>query len=427
MTSTRALRLGSLSTAAVVLVGLALTAASPAQADASLAIVSSQVTTDSLGYKHIVGEVVNNGDSPAAAHIDVLYTNAGTPSGSDLGDAMLNSLSAGEKAPFDVQVDDTITYDSFDVVPSATPTAEPNHNFAVAVAQVLAVPGSTSKQIKGSVRNNNTTAADNVTVVFTFYGDDGKAVGGEEMGTDAVGAVLPGQSASFTETSNPDLPAWTRFSYVVQSPTPPAKDPSASPTPSSDPTSPPETTLNCNPTMRLSTKTVNVGRTTTVSISNATPGSQITLEGYSRPSTTYAAIRNGVTVAANGTAQSFDVRPPTSARVRLSVLGCSKTGTEQVIQVIPGLGISVTRVGTRTYTFAGKIIPGKQNLGRAIALYVGSGTATPTKRYTAKSAADGSYKTTLVLPRGAAKAYWATGANMTNLAGQSAVKAFTVS
>ena len=38
---------------------------------------------------------------------------------------------------------------------------------------------------------------------------------------------------------------------------------------------------------------------------------------------------------------------------------------------------------------------------------------------------DGSYKATLTLPRGAAKAYWATGANMTNLAGKSAVKAFT--
>jgi len=179
--------------------------------------------------------------------------------------------------------------------------------------------------------------------------------------------------------------------------------------------------------MVLSTKTVSVGKTTTVSISHATPGSQITLEGYSRPSTTYAAIRSGVPASANGTTQSFDVRPPTSARVRLAVLGCSTKGSEQVIQVTPGLGITVARAGTRTYTFSGKIIPGKQNLGRAIALYVGSGTATPTKRWTAKSAADGSYKATLILPRGATKAYWATGANMTNLAGKSAVKAFTVS
>ena len=42
-----------------------------------------------------------------------------------------------------------------------------------------------------------------------------------------------------------------------------------------------------------------------------------------------------------------------------------------------------------------------------------------------KSAADGTYRATLTLPRGATKAYWATGANMTNLAGKSATKAFT--
>jgi hypothetical protein len=422
MTSTRSLRLGALSSAAVVLVGLALAAAQPASADASLQVVSRQVTTDSLGYQHIVGEILNSGTSAAAAHVDVLYTNAGTPSGSDQADAMLDSLAAGEKAPFDVQVDPGVTWDDFSLTLTPTPTPEPNHNFATSISSVLKDPGSTSKQITGSVRNDNTTPADDVTVVFTFYGADGKAVGGEPISAGSGGPVQPGASASFTETTNPDLPAWTSFAYVVQSSSPAAKDPSASPTPTSSPSNPPERTLNCNPTMTLSTKVVNVGKTTTVSISNGTPGSQITLEGYSRPSTTYAAIRNGVTVAGNGTAPSFDVRPPTSARVRLSVLGCSTTGTEQVIQVIPGLGITITRVGTRTYTFSGKIIPGKQNTGRAIALYLGS-----VKKVTVKSAADGSYKATLTLPRGATKAYWATGANMTNLAGKSAVKAFTVS
>jgi hypothetical protein len=108
--------------------------------------------------------------------------------------------------------------------------------------------------------------------------------------------------------------------------------------------------------------------------------------------------------------------------VRLRIAGCTTTGTEQVISVIPGLSITVTRVGVRTYTFSGKIIPGKQNTGRAIALYVGS---TPAKKLTVKSLADGTYKATLTLPRGATKAYWATGANMTNLAGKSATKSFT--
>ena len=427
MSSTRSLRFGALSSAAVVLVGLAVAAAAPAHADASLQVVSDQVTTDSLGYQHIVGEVVNTGSSAAGAHIDVMYTSGGTPSGSDFTDALVDSLGSGDKAPFDVQVDPGVVWDAYTLSVSPNPAADPNHNFTTSISGVLKDPGSSTKQITGTVRNDNTTPADDVTVVFTFYGPDGKAVGGEAIGAGSGAPLDPGASAPFTETSNPDLPAWGTFSYVVESTSPAAKDPGASPTPTATPTSPPEIVLNCNPAMRLSTKTVSVGRTTTVSISGATPGSQITLEGYSRPSTTYGAIRNGVVAAADGTAPSFDVRPPTSARVRLSVLGCSTTGAEQVIQVIPGLGVTVTRAGTRTYTFSGKIIPGKQNLGRAIALYVGSGTAAPTKRYTAKSAADGSYKATLTLPRGAARAYWSTGANMTNLAGKSAVKAFTVS
>jgi len=423
MTSPRSLRFGALSSAAVVLVGLAVAAAAPAHADASLQVVSDQVTTDSLGYQHIVGEVVNTGASAAGAHIDVMYTSGGTPSGSDFTDAMLDSLAAGEKAPFDVQVDPGVAWDAYSLSVTPNPTAEPNHNFATTISSVLKDPGSTSKQINGSVRNLNTTSADDTTVVFTFYGADGKAVGGEPISVTAA-SIAPGASSTFTETSNPDLPAWTTFGYVVQSVSPLAADPSASPTPTAQPTNPPDRVLNCNPTMRLSTKTVSVGKTTTVSISGATPGSQITLEGYSRPSTTYAAIRNGVVAAADGTAPSFGVRPPTSARVRLSVLGCTTTGAEQVIQVIPGLGITITRVSGRTYAFSGKIIPGKQNTGRAISLYLGS---TPVKKLTVKSAADGSYKATLTLPRGATKAYWATGANMTNLAGKSAVKAFTVS
>src|SRR3954464_13744858 len=101
MISTRALRLGSLSSAAAVLVGLTVTMAAPAHADASLALVSSQVTTDSLGYQHIVGEVVNNGTSAAAAQVDAMYTSAGVPTGSDFTAAMLDSLAGGEKAPFD--------------------------------------------------------------------------------------------------------------------------------------------------------------------------------------------------------------------------------------------------------------------------------------------------------------------------------------
>src|SRR4051812_28845695 len=76
MTSNRALRLGSLSTAAAVLVGLAVATAGPAHADADLKVVHDQIVTIS-GLQHIVGEVVNNGSSAAAAHVDATLTLAG--------------------------------------------------------------------------------------------------------------------------------------------------------------------------------------------------------------------------------------------------------------------------------------------------------------------------------------------------------------
>ncbi|MEO6203956.1 MAG: hypothetical protein ABIO67_01010, partial [Mycobacteriales bacterium] len=88
---------------------------------------------------------------------------------------------------------------------------------------------------------------------------------------------------------------------------------------------------------------------------------------------------------------------------------------------------TTTRVSALRYRFEGKITPGKQNTGRAIFLYVGSGSGAPVKKATARSLSDGRYAWTLTLPRGAIRAYWATGADMTNLAGKSAVKSFTSS
>src|SRR4051794_33282234 len=76
MISTRALRLGSLSSAAAVLVGLTVTMAGPAHADASFQPVHDQIVTVG-GLQHLVGEVVNNGTSSAAARVNATLTLAG--------------------------------------------------------------------------------------------------------------------------------------------------------------------------------------------------------------------------------------------------------------------------------------------------------------------------------------------------------------
>jgi hypothetical protein len=419
--TTRTLRLGALTSATAVLLGLAtLTGAGPAAADPALPVSGVLQYDDIFGTRHIYGVITNNTGAPTAVQADLmLYAADNSVVGSAVGTPLVAVLAPGESAPFEAQPLDV--YDHFDVSASPAASVTPlNHAFGLTKGKDY-TDGAGARHIQGSVKNLNTTPADNVTVVFTFFRTDGAVVGADQVGVGAGGPLGPDATATFDMPVNDAFPTYDTWTAMAQSDSAPSGDGTGTgPITGSD--DEPTVTLNCNPTMRLSTKTVNVGNTTTVSVSGGTPGSKLTLEGYSRPSTTYAPIRSEVTVGPDGSVAPFAVRPPTSARVRLRIAGCTNTGTEQVISVIPGLSITVTRVGVRTYTFSGKIIPGKQNTGRAIALYLGS---TPVKKVTVKSAADGTYKATLTLPRGATKAYWATGANMTNLAGKSAVKAFT--
>lgn len=435
-TTTRSRRLGALTTAAGVLVGLAVTFAPPAAASTALGVANVHDYTDSTGVHHVYGQVINTTSAPVSALVDIiLYDATQSIVGSQTADSFVSVLAPGEAAPFEAQLDPAATpYATYEAKAEAAPPTGPlNHAFTTTRTNEY-VDGVGTRHIVGTVTNNNSTPASDVEVVFTFLGASG-VVGAESIGAGDGSPIAPGATVPFDEPVNAQFPAYSSWTAITQSSSAPSGDGSGDPATGGGSTGGGGEggtgggagNLNCNPTLTLSTKTVQVGRTTTVTASGATPGSKLTLEGYSRPSTTYAPIRTEVTVAPDGTIAPFAVRPPTSARVRLQVTGCTTPGTGQVISVIPGLGITVTRVATRTYVFSGKIIPGKQNLGRAIALYVGSGSATPTKRFTAKAAADGSYRAKLVLPRGATRAYWATGADMTNLAGKSAVKAFTSS
>ena len=423
MTSTRRLRISALATASAVLMGLAAAVAPHAAADANLVVSGTSEWTDSNGIVHLFGEVKNIGAAASPAQVDVVLLDAGgTQVDSAVGQVFLEVLAPGDSAPFEAQLDPTSGYTTYTTTTSVPSSSTPlNHAFSITTQQFVDSTTGT-RTINGTVTNNNTVPADNVTVVFTFY-KGSQVVYAESVGAGS-GPIAAGGTGSFVEAVDTSLPAYDRWTALAQSTSAPSGDGTGGP-PADGTDDEPATTLNCNPTMTLSTKTVNVGRTTRVSVANATPGSKLTLEGYSRPSTQYAPIRTEVAVAQDGTITPFEVRPPTSARVRLQVSGCSTPGTGQVISVIPGLGIAVTRIGTRTYRFSGKIIPGKQNTGRAISLYVGAGTATPVKKVSVRSAADGAYGVNVLLPKGAVRAYWYTGADMTNLAGKSAVKAFT--
>lgn len=422
---TRRLRTTALGTAAALCVGLIVALAPPASAEPSFQLVDNQTTTtDADGTRHIFGEILNNGSTGGPARVDLLLLAAdGSVVGSAGAPTNINIVSPGRKASFEVQVEPSVTFDRYQAsVAPGDSTSPLNHAFT-ATGKPSYVDQGGDEHLSGTVRNDNSTAANNVSMVFTFYAAN-RVIGSEAFGIGS-GPLGAGQTIPFDVPVNPAYRAYDEWTATVQS----DSAPSGSGEEVAILTSKQQEArqLVCDPALRLSTKTVSVGRTTTVSVSGATPGSLLTLEGYSRPSTQYAPIRSEVQVASDGTTVPFAVRPPTSARVRLQVAGCSTPGTGQVISVIPGLGITVTRVGLLKYRFDGKILPGKQNTGRAISLYIGRGTATPVKKVVARSLADGRYSATVVLARGATRAYWATGADMTNLAGKSAVKAFSAS
>lgn len=410
------LRRLALLVASTSLAGTAVALAPPAAADGALTVTGVSTFTDSNGTRHVFGEVVNNGPTAVSAQADLVYKDAtGAIIGGDVGEPFLKVIAPGGRAAFEAQPQDD--YPNMDVTASAMDTgAVYNHAFEVTKVGDFRDPSTNARQFAITVKNTNSAPAEDVTLAVTFYRTDGRVSGAETFGVGTLAAGAVGRVEAPVNPEFPDVDSWQAVAESSSAPTGTGTEP---PPASGDSTDTP-TTLTCNPVMKLSRTTVNVGSTTSVSVSGATPGSKLMLEGYSRPSTDYAPIRKEVVVGPNGTVAAFDVRPPTSARVRLGIAGCSTPGTGQVISVVPGLSNSVTRVRTRTYTFAGKILPGKQNTGRAIALYVNG-----VKKLTVKAAADGSYKATVTLARGATKAWWATGADMTNLAGKSAVKAFT--
>jgi len=413
------LRAVALAACSALLLGVGVLSAAPAGAAGPLQVVNITEYTDASGTRHVFGEVINSGSTPVAALVDLtLYDADGNVVGPESGEVFLSVVAPNGRAPFEAQP--TASYSRLEATATVADTTPPfNHAFTITKRPDFVASG--QRYIVGDVRNDNTTSAAAVSIVFTFTNGAGGVVGAEKVG---LGDMGPGGSVSFDVPVHNDIASYESWMAVAESATPPSGT-GAEPPPATGTEGDPTVTLNCNPVMALSRKIVNVGTTTNVSVAGATPGSKIALEGYSRPSTEYAPIRTEVTVAPDGTITPIAVRPPTSARVRLQVTGCSTPGAGQVISVIPGLSISVTRVGPLRYTFAGRIIPAKQNTGRAISLYVRSGTGATVKRAVARSLADGRYAWTLTLPRGATKVYWATGADMTNLAGKSAVRAFT--
>ena len=411
-----------------LLLSLAVTlaGATPAQAAASTTVTNTSSYVDSSGIRHLVGEVTNNGDVPVLAPlVDLEVQNStGTTVETLTATAVVNALAPGESSPFEGQTT-VADFGSFRAVgTTAEPaTFTPNHNLTACVTQVFG-SGGKDRQLSGTVRNDNTSSADAPALFVSFYDAGGVIVGYDQASTDTTNPIGPGASARFSEVVNNDLPAYSRYAILTES-----SSPGEATSRSTCEPPPAETTLNCNPSMVLSRKAIVTGQDVKVTVTG-TPRSVVTLEGYSRPSTAYAPIRKDVQLDDGGQVAPFVVRPATAARIRMQVRGCSTPGTGQVISVTPVLTITVERKAAFQFRFAGKISPAAANTGRLMTLYIKPASGAPIRKGTARSLKDGTYSVTLTFPRAPAKTlslYWATGADQTNSAASSAVRAVTIS
>lgn len=428
MTS-RTARTTALATTAALLTGLLVSVASPAAAAAAATVQpNSSSYVDSSGTRHIVGEVTNTGDvAIAAPHIDLeILDESGNSVESTFADASVSALAPGETAPFEAQTS-VPGYRGFRVVAVVAQEVgfAPNHHLTPCVTQVFR-DAAGNRQLGGTLRNDNRSRAADPQVTFTFYDAAGNVVGLDTVSSDTGAPLDPGATASFTEVVSSDIPAYTRYAMLASSSDP--ADPGASAGTGCAGSPPAEQALVCDPQMTLSKKAIVTGQGVTVSVSG-TPRSFVTLEGYSRPSTAYAAIRRDVQLDDNGQIAPFVVRPSTAARVRLQVRGCSTPGTGQVITVTPVLTITATRVSSFQYRFAGKINPAVANTGRAISLYYKAPGQAPVRKGIARSQKDGTFSATLSFLRGPTQRlefFWGTGADMTNSAATSAVRSLLV-
>lgn len=131
--------------------------------------------------------------------------------------------------------------------------------------------------------------------------------------------------------------------------------PTASTSPSASPSGPPAPEVATDPS------TINCQESSTV-VATAQPNTRIELYAYSRPSTTYAKVREGI-VGGSGRIE-FRVGPCGNTRLyarSFDQQGNFTDSASTVITVRTSINLRVVRVGTRTYRFTGTTLPKRRN------------------------------------------------------------------
>jgi hypothetical protein len=111
----------------------------------------------------------------------------------------------------------------------------------------------------------------------------------------------------------------------------------------------------------------------------------VTIYAYSRPSTTYKAVRDG-RAGSDGTYATV-VGPTRNTRLYAQADGCPQSRSA-VINVHTAISLTVKRNGTRDYTFTGRTFPGRALM---VNLYRDTGSGNPTLTARARADAAGRY------------------------------------
>jgi hypothetical protein len=116
----------------------------------------------------------------------------------------------------------------------------------------------------------------------------------------------------------------------------------------------------------MATPSVEAGQPAQIRV-DAAPGSTVRVFAYSRPSTSYRQVREGV-VGPDGAAV-FTVRPGGNTRAYAELVGCGAQSVSTTMNVRTTMTLAARRLGSRQYLFSGQAVPGRP--GQIISLYAG--------------------------------------------------------
>ena len=188
----------------------------PVQASPSAVIQNDSSYIDSIGYYHVVGEVLNTGDASLTfiKISGVFKDSSGQVLDTELTYAYSDYLPAGQKAPFDLFISDTQKSSHVASYTLALEYDTATQTFPLHLT-IQSTTSSTDSlgflEVVGQVQNSGQTVSNFTKVVGTFYDQAGKVI-----------------DVEFTYTSPSDIPPGRHM--VSRSPSPTKRSRAASQT-----------------------------------------------------------------------------------------------------------------------------------------------------------------------------------------------------